>query len=71
MQEDPNTFCVNGSFCFPVKRYLKLYFFVILDEEIFLREREGRAELNVIRESSRLTGISVLVNVYVFVFSQR
>ena len=31
---------------------------MILDEEIFLREREGRVELNVIRESSRLTGIN-------------
>ena len=30
---------------------------MILDEEIFFRDREGRVELNVIRESSRLTGI--------------
>ena len=31
---------------------------MILDEEIFIRERDGRVELNVIRESSRLTGIN-------------
>ena len=31
---------------------------MILDEEIFVREREGRVELNVIHESSRLTGIN-------------
>ena len=30
---------------------------MILDEEIFFRECEGRVELNVIRESSPLTGI--------------
>ena len=44
---------MNGSFCFPVKRDLKFYFFVIR-----FRERDGRVELNVIRESSRLTGIN-------------
>ena len=27
---------------------------MIFDEEIFFREREGRVELNVIRESTRL-----------------
>ena len=30
---------------------------MILNEEIFFREREGRVELSVIREPSRLTGI--------------
>ena len=41
---------------------------MILDEEIFLREREGIVELNVIRESSRFTGI----NFYSFkCFSER
>ena len=29
-----------------------------LNEESFFREREGRVELNVIRESSRLMGIN-------------
>ena len=43
---------------------------MILDEEIFFRERKRRVELSVIRESSRLTGISahlsISVNVRLF-----